>query len=73
MHGGIQKYQSPTIRMPILKALRYQSVFSSKSMETCSIAMLTQIKQCPVTKFLTVENVTPIEIDRHLKAVYGDN
>jgi hypothetical protein len=42
-------------------------------METCSSAMSTRVKQCAVIEFLTAEKVTPTEIHRRLKAVYGDD
>jgi hypothetical protein len=42
-------------------------------METCSSAMSTRVKQHAVIEFLTAEKVTPTEIHRHLKAVYGDD
>ena len=35
--------------------------------------MSTRVKQRAVIEFLTVENVTPTEIHRRLKAVYGDD
>jgi len=35
--------------------------------------MSTRFKQCAVTEFLSAENATPAEINRHLQAVYGEN
>lgn len=42
-------------------------------MEMCSSAMSTRVKQRAVIEFLTAEKVTPTEIHRRLKAVYGDD
>ncbi|KMQ82562.1 histone-lysine n-methyltransferase setmar-like protein [Lasius niger] len=42
-------------------------------METCSSAMSTRVKQRAVIEFLTAEKVTPTEIHRRLKGVYGDD
>lgn len=42
-------------------------------METCSSAMSTRVKQRAVIEFLTAEKVTPTEIHRRLKDVYGDD
>lgn len=50
-----------------------QCISRSGSMETCSSAMSTRVKQRAVIEFLTAEKVTPTEIHRRLKAVYGDD
>ena len=42
-------------------------------MESCYGGMSTRLKQCPVTEFLSAENVTPAEIHRRLQAVYVDD
>ena len=42
-------------------------------MESCYGGMSTRFKQCAVTEFLSAENATPAEINRHLQAVYGEN
>jgi len=42
-------------------------------MESCYGGMSTRLKQRVVTEFLSAENVTPAEIHRCLKAVYGEN
>ncbi|PNF18261.1 hypothetical protein B7P43_G16306 [Cryptotermes secundus] len=50
-----------------------QCILRSGSMEMCSSAMSTRVKQRAVFEFLTAEKVTPTEIHRRLKAVYGDD
>ena len=42
-------------------------------MESCYGGMSTRLKQHVVTEFLSAENITPAEIQRHLQAVYGEN
>ena len=40
------------------------------NMESCYGGMSTRLKQRAVTEFLSAENVTPVEIHRHLQAVW---
>ena len=42
------------------------------NMESCYGGMSTRLKQRAVAEFLSAENVTPVEINRHLQAVYGE-
>lgn len=50
-----------------------QCLFISVTIETCLSDMSIRVKQRAVIEFLTAEKVTPTEIHRHLKAVYGND